>query len=69
MSFSNNINVASEKSGKLSPQGKTSKETGGGFKPLHAPFAWVGGKSKLAAQIIPLMAPHQKYIEVFGGAF
>lgn len=31
MSFSNNINVASEKSGKLSPQGKTFKETGGGL--------------------------------------
>ena len=41
---------------------------GGVNKPLHAPFAWIGGKSKLAAQIIPLMAPHQKYIEVFGGA-
>ena len=56
MSFSNNMNNTPEKWG------------GGVNKPLHAPFAWIGGKSKLAAQIIPLMAPHQKYIEVFGGA-
>lgn len=56
MSFSNNMNNTPE------------KKRGGVNKPLHAPFAWIGGKSKLAAQIIPLMAPHQKYIEVFGGA-
>ena len=35
---------------------------------LKAPFAWVGGKSKLASKIIPLMPPHIKYVEVFGGA-
>lgn len=35
---------------------------------LKAPFAWVGGKSKLAAKIASLMPPHAKYIEVFGGA-
>lgn len=35
---------------------------------IKAPFAWVGGKSKLAAKIIPLMPPHVKYVEVFGGA-
>lgn len=55
----------------LKDTNNTPKWGGGGVnKPLHAPFAWVGGKSKLAAQIIPLMAPHQKYIyiEVFGGA-
>ena len=31
---------------------------------LKAPFAWVGGKSKLASKIIPLMPPHIKYVEV-----
>ena len=57
MSFSNNMNNTPEKMG----GGRVNK-------PLHAPVAWLGGKCKLAAQIIPLMAPHQKYIEVFGGA-
>lgn len=38
MSFSNNINVASEKSGKLSPQGKTFKETGGALNPFTLPL-------------------------------
>lgn len=35
---------------------------------LKAPFAWVGGKSKLAKDIIALMPEHTHYIEVFGGA-
>ncbi|WP_229204133.1 DNA adenine methylase [Campylobacter anatolicus] len=35
---------------------------------LRAPFGWVGGKSKLAKEIIPLMPDHTKYVEVFGGA-
>ncbi|MBE3607055.1 DNA adenine methylase [Campylobacter sp. RM13119] len=35
---------------------------------LKAPFGWVGGKSKLAKDIIPLMPEHIKYVEVFGGA-
>lgn len=34
---------------------------------LKAPFAWVGGKSRLAASIVQLMPPHKRYIEVFGG--
>lgn len=34
---------------------------------LKAPFGWVGGKSKLAKDIIELMPPHTRYIEVFGG--
>lgn len=35
---------------------------------LKAPFAWVGGKSRLASKIIPLMPNHKVYAEVFGGA-
>ena len=34
-----------------------------------APFGWVGGKSKLAKEIIDLIPKdHVKYVEVFGGA-
>jgi len=36
--------------------------------PKHAPFAWVGGKSKLAARIIEEFPAHERYVEVFGGA-
>lgn len=32
-----------------------------------APFGWVGGKSKLAKQIISIMPEHSMYVEVFGG--
>lgn len=35
---------------------------------LKAPFAWVGGKSRLAKDIVSLMPPHRCYVEVFGGA-
>lgn len=35
---------------------------------LNAPFGWVGGKSKLANDIIKLIPEHKTYIEVFGGA-
>lgn len=35
---------------------------------LKAPFGWIGGKSKLAKDIIDLIPEdHTKYIEVFGG--
>lgn len=34
----------------------------------RAPFAWVGGKSRLAKDIITLMPDHKTYAEVFGGA-
>jgi DNA adenine methylase len=33
-----------------------------------APFAWYGGKSRLAAQIVELLPPHRTYVEAFGGA-
>ncbi len=35
---------------------------------LKAPFGWVGGKSKLAKDIIGLIPEHKTYIEVFSGA-
>lgn len=35
---------------------------------LNSPFKWVGGKSRLRKYIIPLIAPHSCYVEVFGGA-
>ncbi len=31
-------------------------------------FAWIGGKRKLAANIIPLFPDHECYVEPFGGA-
>lgn len=36
--------------------------------PKVAPFAWVGGKSKLATCIIEEFPVHERYCEVFGGA-
>ncbi|QKF64546.1 DNA adenine methylase [Campylobacter corcagiensis] len=35
---------------------------------LKAPFGWIGGKSRLARDIVTLMPNHTSYIEVFGGA-
>jgi len=35
---------------------------------LRAPFAWVGGKSKLADDIVAMIPEHRLYVEVFGGA-
>ncbi|MGB7403619.1 MAG: DNA adenine methylase [Arcobacter sp.] len=37
-------------------------------KKLTAPFGWIGGKSKLADEIIGMIPPHKMYVEVFGGA-
>ena len=37
-------------------------------KNLKAPFGWIGGKSRLAKDIVSLIYPHKTYIEVFGGA-
>ncbi len=36
--------------------------------PLKAPFAWIGGKSKLADDIVSMFPEHRFYAEVFGGA-
>jgi DNA adenine methylase len=33
-----------------------------------APFAWYGGKSRMASTIVGLLPPHRTYIEPFGGA-
>ena len=33
-----------------------------------SPLAWLGGKSKLATQIIERMPAHTAYVEVFAGA-
>lgn len=35
---------------------------------LKAPFAWIGGKSKLADDIVAMFPEHRLYVEVFGGA-
>ncbi len=35
---------------------------------LNSPFKWVGGKSRLRRQIIPLIPPHTCYVEPFAGA-
>lgn len=37
-------------------------------KTLKSPISWVGGKSQLTDQIIPLIPPHHCYVEVFAGA-
>jgi DNA adenine methylase len=34
---------------------------------MKSSFGWVGGKSKLAKDIVAYMPPHKLYIEVFGG--
>ncbi|MDD2267000.1 DNA adenine methylase [Sulfuricurvum sp.] len=36
--------------------------------PIKAPFAWIGGKSKLADDIVAMFPEHRLYVEVFGGA-
>lgn len=36
---------------------------------LKAPFGWIGGKSKLAKEIVEaISSEHKTYVEVFGGA-
>ena len=32
---------------------------------LKAPFGWIGGKSRLAKQIVEMMPEHKLYVEVF----
>jgi len=34
----------------------------------RSPIKWVGGKSRLSSQILPLIPEHTCYVEVFGGA-
>ena len=35
---------------------------------INSPFKWVGGKSRLRKQIIPLLPKHTCYVELFSGA-
>ena len=35
---------------------------------MNSAFGWIGGKSKLADEIINMLPEHKLYIEVFGGA-
>src|SRR3954468_785325 len=35
---------------------------------VGAPFAWYGGKSRLAPAIVKLLPAHRTYVEAFGGA-
>ena len=34
---------------------------------LSTPLVWYGGKSTLVPHILPLLPPHTRYVEVFGG--
>ncbi len=36
-------------------------------KPLHSPLTWFGGKGHLARQIVPLLPPHECYLEPCAG--
>lgn len=38
------------------------------YQKLRPAFGWVGGKSKLASDIVKMIPEHTIYIEVFGGA-
>ncbi len=37
-------------------------------KPLHSPLTWFGGKGHLARHIVPLLPPHECYVEPCAGA-
>ena len=38
------------------------------YHPINSPFKWVGGKSRLRREIIPILPPHTCYVEPFAGA-
>jgi len=38
------------------------------YKIVNSPFKWVGGKSRLRKQIVPLIPEHTCYLELFAGA-
>lgn len=38
------------------------------YSPLNSPFKWVGGKSRLRQYIIPLIADHSCFVDLFCGA-
>ncbi len=35
--------------------------------PVHSPLTWFGGKGHLARRIVPLLPPHEAYLETHGG--
>lgn len=35
--------------------------------PLRSPVTWFGGKGRLARRIVPLLPPHEAYLETHGG--
>ena len=37
------------------------------YKPLRSPLTWFGGKGHLARHIVPLLPPHEAYVEPFFG--
>ena len=39
----------------------------GEHQPINSPIRWVGGKSRLRKQIVPLLPPHTCYVEPFAG--
>lgn len=43
-------------------------QNGESYKMLNSPFKWVGGKSRLRKDIIPLIPTHTCYVEPFAGA-
>lgn len=43
-------------------------QTNGTYETINSPFKWVGGKSRLRKQIIPLLPKHTCYVELFSGA-
>jgi len=43
-------------------------QTNGNYETINSPFKWVGGKSRLRKQIIPLLPKHTCYVELFSGA-
>jgi DNA adenine methylase len=38
------------------------------YTEVNSPFKWVGGKSRLRKQIVPLIPKHTCYVELFAGA-
>ena len=36
-------------------------------KPVRSPITWLGGKGVVKTKILPLLPPHDYYVEPFGG--
>ena len=48
--------------------GNIGSSAGRGGRRLGSPIHWYGGKGRLAAKLVKLLAPHDCFVEVFGGA-